>query len=320
VNARWMFNFLSPAGPKARLSVLIFHRVLSATDPLLPAEPDAVRFELQMRWLKVWFNVLPLSEAIERLGRGTLPARAAAITFDDGYADNYTNALPILRRLGLPATFFVATGYLNGGRMWNDTVIESLRCAATPELDLQRMKLGRYSLTTVEDRRRSINELLSRLKYLDGPTRQSCVGEVAAECGLQTARNLMMTSEQVRLLAAAGMTVGAHTVTHPILSRISDSEARAEIAESKIQLESITGVKVTLFAYPNGKPGTDYTKQHVRFVHGAGFEAACSTGWGAASQGCDIFQIPRFTPWDRSAWRYAVRLASNLRQDEVLVH
>ena len=172
MSARWMFNMLSPAGANARLSVLIFHRVLPAPDPLFPGEPDAVRFETQMRWIKNWFNVLPFAEAVERLRAGSLPARAAAITFDDGYADNYTVALPILRRAGLSATFFIAAGFLDGGRMWNDTVIDVIRKAEGPDLDLAQLKLGRYSVDTLEDRRRSVGELLGKLKYLEPGQRQ----------------------------------------------------------------------------------------------------------------------------------------------------
>ena len=79
-------------------------------------------------------------------------------------------------------------------------------------------------------------------------------------------------------------------------------------------MEEIVGTPVNLFAYPNGKPGEDYTGTHVRLAKEAGFSAAVSTAWGAASPGCDVFQIPRFSPWDRSAWRYGLRLAGNLRR------
>ena len=95
--------------------------------------------------------------------------------------------------------------------------------------------------------------------------------------------DLMLTTDQLRSLAAAGMTIGAHTISHPILSRVDEQQAHAEMAESKERLESITGSKVPLFAYPNGKPGTDYTMTHVRLAREAGFEAACSTGWLARS-------------------------------------
>ena len=122
----------SPAGTRGRLSILIFHRVLPRPDPLCPDSPDASQFEAQMRWVRSWFNVLPLRRAVGMLYEGTIPARALAVTFDDGYADNEEIAAPILKRLGLGATFFVSTGFLEGDTMWNDRVIEAVRGCTGP--------------------------------------------------------------------------------------------------------------------------------------------------------------------------------------------
>src|SRR5688572_19859233 len=163
---RWLFNALSPAGKAARLSVLIFHRVRATPDGLFPREPDAEQFEAKLRLIADWFHVMPLTEAIQAMRRGTLPARALAITFDDGYADNHTVALPILIRLKLPATFFVTSGYLDGGRMWNDTVIEAIRAAENAELDLSDLQLGHYPLTDTAARVAAISALVRHLKYL----------------------------------------------------------------------------------------------------------------------------------------------------------
>lgn len=310
---RWLFHTLSPAGENARLSVLIFHRVRPARDPLFPGEPDALRFETEMRWVKSWFNVLPLPEAVQRLRAGALPARAASITFDDGYADNCTVAMPVLRQLGLSATFFIATGYLDGGRMWNDTVIEAVRAAKGPMLDLVPLQLGRHSVATIEDRRASVNQLLGMLKYRESAERRHLTGALAEIAGLSGARDLMLTADQVCLMAQSGMTIGAHTVSHPILSRVTVQDARSEMTQSKKRLEAIVGSEVSLFAYPNGKPHVDYSAAHVDVAREVGFTAAVSTGWGTATKDCDLFQIPRFTPWDRIKLRYALRLANNLR-------
>src|SRR5262245_19841153 len=114
-----MLQFLLRLARTPRLSVLAYHRVLPAPDPLRPSEPTAAEFEQRMRWVKANFNVLPLTEAVGALREGRLPERALSITFDDGYADNHDIELPILARLGLPATFFVATGFLDGGCMFN---------------------------------------------------------------------------------------------------------------------------------------------------------------------------------------------------------
>lgn len=320
MNPRWLFNALSPAGPSARLSVLIFHRVRPVSDPLFPQEPDAARFETEMRWVQSWFHVLPLPEAVERLRAGTLPARAAAITFDDGYADNCTEAMPILRRLGLPATFFIATGYLDGGRMWNDTVIEAVRVATGAVLDLTSINLGTHAVATIENRRTAVAQLLGALKYREPMERIQLADEIAAIVNVLLPGNLMMSTGQVRIMADVGMTIGAHTVTHPILTRMPEVQAFAEMADSKRHLEGITGREVTLFAYPNGKPQTDYAGTHAALARQAGFAAAVSTGWGAAASGSDLYQIPRFTPWDRAKWRYALRLARNLREVAIVAH
>jgi len=101
-----------------RLSILIYHRMLAAPDPILHDEIDADTFKQHATLLRSEFNALPLGEACTRLAHGSLPARAACITFDDGYADNEQIALPILKRLGLPATFFVSTGFSNDGIMF----------------------------------------------------------------------------------------------------------------------------------------------------------------------------------------------------------
>ena len=122
----------------------------------------------------------------------------------------------------------------------------------------------------------------------------------------------MMTSDQVRALAASGMGIGGHTMRHPILASISDDEARNEIAGGRDALEALVRQPVSLFAYPNGKPGTDYTAAHVSMVKDLGFSAAFSTSPGAATAKSSLYELPRFTPWDRTRARWAWRLARNL--------
>jgi peptidoglycan/xylan/chitin deacetylase (PgdA/CDA1 family) len=260
-----------------------------------------------------WFQVLPLGEAVAQLRDGKLPARPLCITFDDGYADNVAIALPILRKLGLNATFFIATGYLNGGRMWNDTVIEVVRAATGPQLDLSALGLGTFAVDSPPAKRAAIDSILGSLKHLPIDERQRKTDAIAGTVGARLPDDLMLTDAQVRELRAAGMTIGAHTSSHPILAKLDDGRAREEIAEGKRYLERLLGEPVTLFAYPNGKPGQDYTDVHVAMARELGFEAAVSTATGAAQASCDLYQIPRFTPWDRTPLRYGLRLARNTR-------
>jgi peptidoglycan/xylan/chitin deacetylase (PgdA/CDA1 family) len=281
-------------------------------DPLFPEEMHASVFRERMQWVGEWFNVLPLEDAINALVRGGLPERALAITFDDGYADNFDVAWPILRQYALPATFFIATGFLDGGRMWNDSVIEAVRRTAHEQLDLSVLNLGTYGLRSDASRRSTIEALLGKLKYLSPERRGEAVDIVASIGGAQLPCGLMMTSAQVRELGAGGMGIGGHTHTHPILTRVDGSVARREIVGGREALESIVRQPVRLFAYPNGKPVIDYSAEHVRIVRELGFSAALSTSAGAAYAGDSVYELPRFTPWGASAGRWGARLARNL--------
>jgi peptidoglycan/xylan/chitin deacetylase (PgdA/CDA1 family) len=312
-----LLALLSPGG-QTGLSILIYHRVLPRKDPLFPGEVDAAEFSAQLGLLRSRFNVLPLLEAVRRAKDGTLPPRAAAITFDDGYADNAEVALPVLQQHGLHATFFVATGFLNGGCMWNDRVYELVRHAPQGTLDATSLGLGSHPLNTVAERQRAIPALIRQLKYLPIDERQHQVDRLVDLAGVVLPDDLMMTTSQVRKLHAAGMAIGAHTVNHPILARLDDSAARKEIAQGKLMLEDMVGASVSLFAYPNGKPGEDYDARHVAMTRELRFEGAVSTSWGASRGRLDPFQLPRFTPWDQNRLRFVLRMARNLTKSAQL--
>ncbi|MBL8362820.1 MAG: polysaccharide deacetylase family protein [Rubrivivax sp.] len=313
---RRLFAARSPAGTGARLSTLIFHRVHRQTDPLFPDEVDAARFDRMCGWLAAWFHVLRFDEAVHRLRAGTLPERALAITFDDGYADNHEVALPILSRHGLPATFFVTTDYLGGGVMWNDRITEAIR--RTDQADLDPASLGiaglrRLGIADLPQRRFALQALISAVKYLESDARMAAVEKIEHACGGNPPGPLMMQPEQVVALNRAGMLIGAHTKSHPILARLDIEQAGEEIAGSRRVLEELLGVPVRTFAYPNGRPNEDYGPEAVGLVAEAGFEAACTTARGTADASTSPLEIPRFTPWDRSRLRFGLRLARHAR-------
>ena len=306
-----LLRAVSP-GTRRGLSILIYHRVLAKKDPLFPAELDAAEFDHQIRMLNSCFNVLPLIDAARHARAGTLPARAACITFDDGYADNAEIALPILKKHGVSATFFVATGFIDGGRMWNDTVIELVRRTNDGAIDARSLGLGLHPIDSIVQRQAAIPALIKQLKYLSFDERARQVEALCRLVQTPLPDNLMMTSAQVRELHEAGMDIGGHTVLHPILARLPSAQARDEIVRGKEMLQEIICEPVRLFAYPNGKPDSDYKAEHVAMVRELGFEGAVSTAWGAQKGNDDVFQLPRFTPWDKSRLRFAMRLAGNL--------
>lgn len=295
-----------------RLSILVFHRVLPEADPLFPGAVDAERFDTLMRLLGRAFQVMPLGRAVAHLRADTLPARALAITFDDGYADNADVALPLLQRHGLPATFFIATGFLDGGRMWNDTIIETLRRCRHDSVDLGAFGLGRFPLGSAAQRRAAVDALVGVVKYQEPQVREESLQTLSGLAGHPLLPDdLMMTSDQVRHMHRSGMEIGGHTMDHPILCTLTDAQARAQIDGGRQALQALIDAPVDVFAYPNGGPDRDYDQRHVDIVRDLGFRGAVTTAVGSAGPGDDLFQLPRYTPWEMGLVRWGARLVAS---------
>jgi peptidoglycan/xylan/chitin deacetylase (PgdA/CDA1 family) len=306
-------KFTSTMKRNAQLAVLTFHRVLPEPDPLLYTELHAERFETVLGCWANWFDFVPLVEAVSKLRTGKLERSLACVTFDDGYVDNLEVAAPLLKKMGIPATFFVATQFSDGGMMFNDRVIEAVRAGRDSHLDASAVGLDRWPIGNVEERRAAVLGILSKVKYLSYAERDRVTAQLFEFAGAKKSKQPMMTLQQVKQLAELGFDIGAHTISHPILREIPDEQARFEITEGRRQLQELTGQKVEMFAYPNGRPGEDYDLRHVQMVKDAGFIGAVSTIPGAASKDDDLYQIPRFTPWHGASWKSGVQFLRNYR-------
>jgi len=294
---------------RPRHHILIFHRVMREPDPMSPSEPTAEWFSSLLEMLSGNFDTISLSEAVSRAGAGALSGRTVSVTFDDGYADNFEVALPLLEKYRVPATFFIASGYIDGGRMWNDSIIETFRRLDDGVIELDLEGENRFDLSDWGSRRTASASTISAWKHLPPAERQSRVDELAARV-VDLPRDLMMTGEQLRSLAASAQaSIGGHTRTHPILASLSDSEAAAEIEGGKRDLEDWLQTELELFAYPNGRSGSDFYPSHAAMARSAGFGAAVATDWGTLGSDSDPFMIPRFTPWQRNLSRFTVDLA-----------
>jgi peptidoglycan/xylan/chitin deacetylase (PgdA/CDA1 family) len=174
---------------------------------------------------------------------------------------------------------------------------------------------AKLPLTDSAGRVRAIMALIGELKYRQPQERLELCRMLQMRAGVACLPDdLMMRSDQVLTMHRAGMQIGAHTITHPILARLEPGAMANEIQRGKAHLQDIIAAPVSMFAYPNGKPSVDYNEVTVKLVRDAGFRAAVSTAWGISQGYTDIFQLPRFTPWDVSSLRFGLRLLANLRR------
>jgi peptidoglycan/xylan/chitin deacetylase (PgdA/CDA1 family) len=292
------------------LQVLIYHRVNDERDPIFPATPIQA-FTRQMVHVSRHYRVLPLEEAVERLRRSDLPPRALVVTFDDGYRDNFLHAWPILKANGLSATFFVATGAIGTGvPLWHDRVFAAFRLTQETSLCWEWDNACVWPLTTIEQRSSALSQVLKSLWAMSPSERDEAIASLFSQLKVAgwNSEGLMMSWSDVRSMAQEGASFGAHTVTHPILSRMRHDEAVQEILQSKQILEAHLGTSVSAFAYPVGRV-QDYTEKLRAGMSDLGFQCALTTVAGTNEVGQDPFSMKRATPWEPDIGRFAVRLA-----------
>jgi peptidoglycan/xylan/chitin deacetylase (PgdA/CDA1 family) len=275
------------------VAILMYHRVNSDPGCLgLSVAPEL--FSRQLRFLKERYRVISLGEAVSRLATGSLEGNDCAITFDDGYLDNYEIAAPLLAEQNLPATVFVTHDAIETGFFGWGTFDRTLMTATTRQLDLQEFGLGLHPLDGQEARKRAIVTLHKLLKQRPDSEKLAVVDFVVSRFGDGRAgERTMMNWSQLRELAAGGLvTIGAHTVTHPILSRVSPQQASREVCEGKRLIEAKLGRAVDYFAYPNGLPA-DIGPDVLQLVRESGYLGACTTIPGRNAAGCDPLYLKR---------------------------
>ena len=304
---------------KDKLSVFLFHKVPHQCDPLVPSDVNMARFEHLLDHTFTGLNVLSLEDAITRLMAGTLPRRAACITFDDGYPDWLAGVAPALRRRNLHATFFITSGQFDGVPLWHERILAAVRRLPGPSLDLGIPFLPAQPVSSPDDRRRQVQRLEQELKYLTLFRREQILQQLETEAGVQAADVPVMTEAQLRDLHSQGFGIGAHTALHPILDYCNAEEIEREIGGARERLQALVRGPVNGFAYPNGRPYADFSRLHVDAVKRAGYRYAVTTHWGVADAATSPFQIPRFTPWAERDWHVTYQLVRNLMTEPIQV-
>lgn len=317
--------------------ILLYHRVTE-----VPSDPFKLcvtprHFAEQLEVLKQHSNPMSLQQLVQSVRDGKCPKRSVAVTFDDGYTDNLYEAKPLLEQYDIPATVFVATGNLEHERefWWDELERVLLQPGTLPktlclsingntyqwdlgeaayysEDNYQRDRGWSWYVPQESDpspRQRLYRTLYQLLHPLLTDERQKLLEQLltwsgAESRGRSTHRSLS-PKEVCALEQGSLIEVGAHTVTHPFLSKLPTTSQLHEIQQSKSRLEELLEHPVNSFAYPHG----DYTMETAGLVREVGFVCACSTVADRVWRNADCFQLPRVEVQDWDGEEFAKRLS-----------
>ena len=291
-------------------AILLYHSVVAG-----PPKHDtfalrvaAENFAAQMQYLKAQRTVLSLSEFTHLFERDRLPKDAVALTFDDGYADNAKIVAPLLKREGLPATFFVCTGLL-GLEFWWDRLERLIYTAKDLPSELTLSSKGVPVKVRTALRANCVIALWSILRSEEPKARDVTIDRLADGLEVETinASSVSLAPDHVSILAADLFELGAHTVNHNSLTMLGRKELWWEVSQSKADCELLGCCVVSSFSYPHGE--FDQTAQEVLFA--AGFELACAVGGTNVRRGDSRFALPRIHIENWSAEEFARRLEEN---------
>lgn len=312
--------------------ILLYHRVADLeADPQLLAV-GVQRFADQVAHLAQQYEVVTLHELIRRRSTHSDAKRPlVAVTFDDGYADNLANAKPALESAHVPATVFVASGYMGGAQQfwWDELESILLRPSSLPEIlrlsvggqtrewalgqdavydDAQCIATRGWDVLCREDpsrRHQLYRELCAVLRPMAEADRERTLCTIRSWAGHQSSTassHRILTQQEVRTLASGPwVDVGAHTESHPVLARLPLGAQREQIGRCKERLQTVLSHPVTSFAYPYGTRA-DYTSDTIALVKEQGYSLACSNYPERVTRDTDVYQLPRFVVrnWDKN--------------------
>ncbi len=280
---------------RGSLCVLMYHRFSrnAETDKISAAE-----FTAHLDYLSRRANVLSLSETVETLKNGdSLPLNAVVITIDDGYADSFDIAFPLLQKFQMPATIYAVTDFLDGKCwLWTDlmryvlseTTMENVR------LEFSAGGIIKTKLNGKQSRSETANRINALLKKMPNESKNSKIEEIARDLKVEISATPTddfspVSWEQAIEMDAGRVQIESHTVTHPILTNISQNELDDELRESKKRLETKLNKEIKHFCYPNGNLNEAVRKS----VENAGYESAVTTAYGFVETGANQFLLNR---------------------------
>jgi peptidoglycan/xylan/chitin deacetylase (PgdA/CDA1 family) len=274
--------------------ILTYHRF---THTGCAGTTSARAFSEQLDYLTTHYRIVSLSNLAEYLSRGRdLPAGIAAIAIDDGYSDAYEIAFPILREYNAPATLFIVTQFVDRKSwIWTDKLRFLVTRTKLRDLSITiNNRALRLMLDGSSPRLEAATQINSALKLMPEDAREAVIRRIASALGVELPDMPPdefgpITWEQAREMDAAGVEIGSHTATHPILTRVSDERLSMELCESRARLESMLSRSVGLFCYPNG----DYDDRISSAVRDAGYKCAVTVESGLNGIYSDLLRLRR---------------------------
>lgn len=308
-------------------AILMYHRVVAPRLDLWDLAVSPEVFDQQMRYLKDRRTPLAMDELVSRLQKGTLPGDAVGVTFDDGYRDNLVNAKPILERYGVPATVFVATGYVDRKMpFWWDELARMVLESPEPVEIVQRVGAEEVRLSWGPPekhdsdpswrgwdeprtaRQRGYLEIWRRLQSASDEERESVMRSLRESLTAKwDSLAEPMTTPEYALLTSTGLiTLGGHTVTHPALTDLGRTESRQQIEQGAIQCRALAPGEVNGFAYPYGNFDEEVTKDLMEST----FSWACTTtAEFLDNRDPDVYCLPRLTVTDGAIEDFATLIS-----------
>lgn len=296
---------------RPRFAILCYHRIGRGGVPIYSGLPAGI-FEKQIRYLRKHYRVLPLAEMLREMAEPWVNPPAVAITFDDGYADLYKVAFPILQRYEIPATVYLTVGAIESGEVaWYDRAFVAFQVAPAMDFTLPLNPPRHFCLGTPQERLLAAVEFISLMKSLPAADRKIVCESLESTVTLPTGNlaNRMLTWEQIRTMQAAGVSFGTHTMTHPVVSRLSDGDLQWELGESKRVLEERLQRRVLDFAFPFGK-AEECGESALDSLAGLGYRSAVTTEEGLNYPETNPFTLRRVSFGEsRSLSLFALQLS-----------
>jgi len=297
--ARHVKNLLCDRGPK--LLVLTYHRVLAepGKNPLKTIVSQKT-FLKHIDFFARKFQIIRIDEALENLSSSPDTGTRAILTFDDGYIDNYESVFPILKKKGLPAAFFVSSGYIGSGRpLWDWEII--MKLIYNPDIDEVKTEDEVLTLRKGESRTLFAIRVARKLRSCELDALEQILGSLNSKYMFDFDR--CMGWEELRRIRDAGMEVGSHGISHRSLSRIPIEQAKREILESKRELTDRLGRECRYFSFPFGSP-YDYNDELIDFVRASGYRACLINVHGYNRPASGLFSLKRIIMDEDTSLRF----------------